>query len=143
MPPHICVPMSICFSNTGITVEEIAAKADIKLSTLSKECSQNLLLNLAAVCIKWTLIGKRLGLTEADITAVDCDKRTEEEKRVGMLEKWKERFSFKATFKSLIKALLAEGMSKHAFDAAKIIREATAAGTCKYMYATEFMYYCM
>ena len=35
----------------------------------------------------WKLIGRRVWLTEADLTAVDGDNRTVEEKRVGMMEK--------------------------------------------------------
>ena len=47
----------------------------------------------------WKLIGRCVGLTEADLTAVDGDSRTVEEKRVGMMEKWKERFSFRAIYR--------------------------------------------
>ena len=61
---------------TGITVEAAAARAGIGLDTLSNECSQRILCNLSEFCVDWKLIGKRLGLTEAEITAVDGDNRT-------------------------------------------------------------------
>ena len=54
----------------------------------------------------WKLIGKHLGLTEAEITAVDGDNRTVEEKRVGMLEKWKGKLAYRATYHMLIESLL-------------------------------------
>ena len=38
-------------------------------------------------CVDWKLIGRCVGLPEADLTAVDGDNRTVEEKRVGMMEK--------------------------------------------------------
>ena len=38
-------------------------------------------------CVDWKLIRRRVGLTEADLTAIDGDNRTVGEKRVGMMEK--------------------------------------------------------
>ena len=130
--------MFACVYNTGITVEEVAANAGVELSTLSKECPEYMLLNFAKFCIEWKLIGRRLELSKADVEAVDCDDRTEREKRFGMLEKWKEKFAFRATYKSLIESLLAEGKSTDAIHVAKIIGEAAVTGkfsvchTCTY-----------
>ena len=53
-------------------------------------------------CVDWKLIERCVGLPEADLTAVDGDNRTVEEKRVGMMEKWKERFSFRATYRVFV-----------------------------------------
>ena len=75
----------------------------------------------------WKLIGKHLGLTEAEISAVDGDNRTVEEKRVGMLEKWKGKFAYRATYHKLIESLLSVGKSTDAIEACKVIR-ATVAG---------------
>ena len=96
---------------------------DINWDILSLECSQNVLLDLAKVCIQWKLIGKRLGLTKADINTVEGDYHSVEEKRVWMLEKWKDKFTFKATYHAFIKALLADEKSTDATDATKIIKE--------------------
>ena len=74
----------------------------------------------------WKLIGRHLRLTEADITAVDGDNRTVEEKRVGMLEKWKQKFAFRATFKTLVESLLAEGKFIDAVEACNVIGAAAA-----------------
>ena len=59
----------------------------------------------------WQLIGRYLNLTDAEIAAVDGDNRTVEEKRAGMLGKWKEKFAYKATYQTLIEVLLAIGKS--------------------------------
>ena len=77
---------------------------------------------MAKFCIKWQLIGKRLKLTEGDITAIDGDYRSVEEKRVGMLERWKNKFAYKATYLAFIKALLADGRSADAIDATQVIK---------------------
>ena len=78
-------------------------------------------MKLANFCINWKLIGRHLNLTEADLAAVDGDNRTEEEKRTGMLLKWREKFAFNATYKVLIKAFLATERTQTAIDACKVI----------------------
>ena len=80
-----------------------------------------MLLDVAKLCVEWQLIGQYLKLTVAEISAVDGDKGTVEEKRVAMLEKWREKFAYKATYQVLIEALLAAGKSSCAIDVAKII----------------------
>ena len=110
-------------SQTALSVEEAADRAGLRLDILSKEYSVKPI-DLARFCMNWNLIGKHLGLTEADLTAVDGDNRTVEEKRVGILEKWKSKFAFKATYRAFIEALLAEGRCEDAIGACKVIKAA-------------------
>ena len=110
-------------SQSGISVEEATDRAGVRLDILLKECLVKPV-DLASFCVKWKLIGKHVGLTEADIAAIDGDNRTVEEKRVGMLEKWKSKFAYKATYRALIEALLAEGRSTDAIEACKVIKAA-------------------
>ena len=100
---------------------EVANQAGVKLDVLSQECSSTVLVDLAEFCEDWQLIARRLKLTQADITAIDVDKQTEEVKRVVMLEKWKERFASQANGKTFIEALLAARKTRQAIEAAKII----------------------
>ena len=105
-----------------LTLQDIAAQAGInRLDILNQECSQQVLLSLAKHCVDWQLIGFHLELTKADIVAVDGDHRSVEEKRIGMLEKWKEKFAFKATYRVFIKALLSSGKASDAIGACKAI----------------------
>ena len=69
----------------------------------------------------WQLIGFHLELTDSDISAVDGDNRTVDEKRVGVLRRWKEKFAFHATYRILIKSLLACGRTSDAVNACKAI----------------------
>ena len=110
-------------SPTRLSIEAAADRAGVRLDILSKECSIKPV-DLAKFCVKWRLIGKHLGLTEAEISAVDGDNRTVEEKRVGMLEDWRSKFAYKATYRALIEALLAEGRSAEAIEACKVIKAA-------------------
>ena len=84
-----------------------------------------MLLDLARFFVDWQLLGRRLKLNDADINAIDGDHGTVEEKRVGMLKKWKAK-SLKATYSILIEALLAHGKTQDAVDACKTIYTATS-----------------
>ena len=91
-----------------------------------RDSSQTILCNLSKFCVDWKLIGKHLGLTEAEITAVDGDNRTVDEKRVGMLEKWKGKFAFQANYQGLVEALLSIGKCTDAIEVCKMIGAAAA-----------------
>ena len=60
-------------------------------------------------------------LTDGEITAMDGDYRSVDEKRIGMVRGWKEKFAFKATYQVFIKALLSYGKASDAIDACKAI----------------------
>ena len=105
-----------------LTLQEVAAQAGItRLNILDQECSQEILLCLAKHCVEWQLIGLHLKLTDSDIAAVDGDNRTVDEKRVGLLRRWKERLAFKATYLVFVQALLACGKISDAVNACKAI----------------------
>ena len=105
-----------------LTLQDVAARAGVKsLDILDQECSQQVLLSLAKYCVDWQLIGFHLELTKADIVAVDGDYRSVEEKRVGMMGTWKEKFAFKATYRVFIEALLSCGKASDAIEACKTV----------------------
>ena len=105
-----------------LTLQDIADQAGIKrLDILNQECSQQVLLSLAKHCVDWKFIGFHLELTKADIVAVDGDYQSVEEKRLGMMGKWKEKFAFKATYQVFIEALLLCGKVSDAIEVCKDI----------------------
>ena len=113
-------------SQSAFSVEDVAAEAGVGLDVLSRECSQDVLLKLANLCNHWTLIARHLGLKEHEITAVDDDLKTTDEKRVAMLDKWKEKCAFRATYHVFIEALLAAGRTQGAVEACKAIGAASS-----------------
>ena len=111
-------------SHKNITIEDVVSQAGISLDTLSKECSQTVLLDLANYCDKWKLIGQRLGLTRTEISDIDGDNKTAQEKKVGMLMKWKEK-SLTTSYRVFIEALLSQGRTQDAIEACKVIGAAS------------------
>ena len=91
----------------GITLQNVAAEVGVSMKILEQECNDQILLKLANFCVEWKLVGRHLKLTHAEITEVDGDNCREKLKRVGMLEKWKQKFAFNATYRVLVEALLA------------------------------------
>ena len=126
---HSLIPVSegATVASAEISLQDVAAQAGInRLEILDHECSQQVLLGLAKHCVDWQLIGFHLELTKADIVAVDGDFRSIDEKRIGMLGRWKEKFAFKATYRAFIEALLSCGKASDAIEACKAI----VSGTC-------------
>ena len=122
--PIYLVPFSkgVPSAPAELTLQDVASQAGLQqLDTLDQECSQQVLLNLAKHCVEWQLIGFHLELPKADIVAVDGDYRSIEEKRIGMLGRWKEKFAFKATYRVLIEALFSCGKASDAIEACKVI----------------------
>ena len=108
--------------DSGATLQEVAVHAGIdKFDIFNQECSQKILLDLAKHCVDWRLIGFYLGLSGADVAAVDGDYQSVDEKRAGMLGRWKEKFAIKATYGMFIKALLACGGTEDAINVCKTI----------------------
>ena len=108
--------------DTALTLQDIAKKAEItSVEELDQACSQQLLLSLAKLCVDWRLIAFHLQLNKGDVSAIDGDNRTVDEKRIGMLLRWRDKFSFMATYRALIEALLACGRTSDAFDACTLV----------------------
>jgi hypothetical protein len=108
--------------STELTLQDVAAQAGLKtLDVLDQKCSQQVLLRLAKYCVDWKLTGYHLELTKSDITAVDGDYQSAEQKCVEMLRRWKEKFAFKATYRVFIEALLSCGKASDAIEACKVI----------------------
>ena len=105
---------------TRITVQDVADKAGIKkMAILDQECSYQDLPSLAKYCVDWRPIGRRFGLPDADIVAVDRD-NPPANKSIGMLEIWKARSGVKATYRVFIEALSC-GRTSDAVEACKSI----------------------
>ena len=107
-------------SHKNITIEDVVNRAGISLDALSEECSRTVLLHLAKYCVQWKLTGQHLGLTSTEISDVDGDNKTAQEKKVGMLMKWKEK-SLTTSYRVFIESLLSQGRTQDAVEACKVI----------------------
>ena len=74
----------------------------------------------------WKLVAPHLGLSKGEIEAIDRDGKTEEEKRLLMLQRWKQALVFKATYKKLINALLSVRRADVAVKVCQVVSLALA-----------------
>jgi hypothetical protein len=89
------------------TLQELLDNAGFEGQYLNQQCSEKHLVEIAAhYCDNWQMIGQYLNLIKNEISAINNDYMTTKEKRVGVLMKWREKFSHKATYKVLIEAFL-------------------------------------
>ena len=69
---------------------------------MDKTCTKDCLLKVALLDFEWKVIGRRLLKKELDITDIDREEPTEQQKRDKVLMKWKEQEGSGATYQKLI-----------------------------------------
>ena len=100
------------------TLDGLVKKLGISLTLLGQKCSDEHLKSIS-LFLDWRIVAPHLGLSETDIQDIDFDKRTEPEKRLKALQKWKMKRGYLATFKNLVQVLL---KVDHADDAEQVCR---------------------
>ena len=102
---------------SSIAIEEVLEKAEVSSESLKKiECTIEDLLNLSHFCDPWRLIGNHLKLTDAQLSAIDEDNKTVDEKRVAVFKEWKQTRAFLATYYELVQTLVDAKKIQNAMD---------------------------
>ena len=94
-------------THMAVTVEELEQHYKIPEGVLNREVSDEHIIEIPTFLESWNLIAPHLDLSKGEIEAVENDGKSEEDKRLLMLQKWKQALFFKATYKKLVEALLA------------------------------------
>jgi len=102
-----------------ITLSELLKETKVLPTQLGKTCTTEHLRDIALFLESWQTVASHLGLSTTDVEQVERDAASEEIKRQKVLEMWKNRWAFKATYRVLIEALLKIG---HADQAEKVCR---------------------
>lgn len=98
-------------------------------------CSPDDLLALSKFCDPWDLVGKHLKLNSSQINAVDGDNKSVDQKRLGMLQKWKEAFAYKATYGVLVNALIDCEKAEQASEVCKMLARQNNVETGEFSFA--------
>ena len=92
----------------AVTVQELAEHFKLSAdSDLRQQVSNEHIKEISTILESWKLVASHLGLSQGEIEAIDNDGKNEEQKRLLMLQKWKQALFFKATYQKLLEALLA------------------------------------
>jgi hypothetical protein len=107
-----------------ITANELAEEAGLSSNHLDlkfrMDCDPHI---LAEFCDPWENIGYHLHLNSATINSIRDDNSTTENKRIATLQKWKQIFAHRATYRVLVQALIIIGRAQQALELCCKIKE--------------------
>lgn len=103
-----------------ITFQDVLDEAKISAEVLKEPCSEDTTLQLSNFCDPWNVVALHLKLNHTEIDDIDRDCKTTEEKRIKVLQKWREAFAFKATTETFVKALVSCGRADPALQVCKL-----------------------
>ena len=101
---------------------------------LNKAVSDEHIIEISTFLESWKLVGPHLDLSQGEIEAVERDGKTEAEKRLLTLQKWKQVLFFKATYKKLVEALLTVRRTDQAGKVCQICHNTQSQGRVKHIY---------
>ena len=102
------------------TLDDLVKKLGIPLSLLDQECSDDHFTSIS-LYLDWRRVAPHLGLKTVDIDEIES-KKTESEKRLETLQRWKVKYSYLAMFKVLVEVLLKVGCADHALKVSKLLQ---------------------
>ena len=108
---------------SGVTLDELLDKVGVKPTQLEEVCSDEHLRKIAQSLESWRELSVHLELSGADVEVIERDKCSVPEKRQQMLQKWREKFDFKATYRVLVEGLLSIGNAKMAHTVCHLVKQ--------------------
>ena len=103
------------------TLAELLKEVGISPDLLDQKCSDVHLFSISSD-LDWRTVAPHLGLDTTAISDIDC-KKTEPEKRVETLQKWKKKFGFRAKIRMLVEKLLESGNADHAEKVCRLLKQ--------------------
>ena len=106
----------------AVTVDELVKQTSIQPERLDEKVNNDHLLKIALFLRSWRLVALHLGLSDIDVSDLEKEGKDEQEKRIKALQKWKDKFAFKATYRMLVEVLLQLSMADTAENICHILK---------------------
>ena len=90
----------------AITLEELLKEVSVHSEKLNESISDDHLHEIVLFLTSWQTVASKLCLSEIDQDAIEREGKNEEDKKRKVLQKWKGKYAFKATYRKLVEALL-------------------------------------
>ena len=90
----------------AITLDDLLKETEICPEKLNECISDEHLREIAIFLTSWRRVAVYLELSDNDLEDVEQEWKSEQDKRLKALQKWKGKFGFKATYRKLVEALL-------------------------------------
>ena len=104
----------------AITLEELLKKVGVCREKFNDSISDEHLLEISMFLTAWRRVASFLGIKSNDLEDIEQEK-DEQVKRLNVLQKWKSRFGYKATYRKLVEVLLSLAMSDVAEKVCKLL----------------------
>ena len=88
----------------AISLQDLIERFHLSGDLLDASLSDEHLRDVSRIIADQKILGSELGLTSADMTTIN--QQPPEHQRLAMLEKWKQKFDWTATYRKIIDALL-------------------------------------
>ena len=108
---------------SGVSPDELLAEVGVTHIQLDKTCTREHLLDIAIFLTSWREVAPYLSLSSAEVEVTERDARSEAERKRKMLEVWKDKFGFKATYRVLVETLLKIGRADQAQKVCHLLKE--------------------
>lgn len=89
----------------GISLQDLIDRFHFSQDQLDMEVNEEHLREVSKIIDDHEILGNELGLSESEMSAINSD-ANKQLQRMKMLNKWKQKFAFKATYGKLIGALV-------------------------------------
>ena len=90
----------------AVTFEELITHVGISPDKLNKPCSDEDIASTSLFLTNWRTVAPLLGLTETDEEDVEEEGKKMQHKRYSTLQRWKNKYLFKATYRVLVDVFL-------------------------------------
>ena len=95
----------------AISLEELLEEVGVCPEKLNNSISDDHLREIGIFLTSWRKVATYLKLNESDMDAIEQEEKDEQMKKLKVLQKWKGKFGFKATYRKLVEVLLSLAMA--------------------------------
>ena len=103
------------------TLDGLVERVGIQPPSLLEQSCSDEHLNSISLFLDWRRVAPHLGLKQPDIEEIES-KKTEPEKRLETLQKWKMKYGYCATYKALVQVLLKVENASHAERVCRLLQ---------------------
>ena len=96
----------IGLTDMAITVKKLEERYQIPQGLLDDTFTDEHAKEFALSVDSWELLASHLDLSEQQIEAIKIDNKSQEVRRLKVLNKWKQKFAYHATYRRLLEVLL-------------------------------------
>ena len=106
----------------AITLDELLGHFNVCPEKLNECTSDDHLLAITLFLTSWRTVAPHLGLSQSDMETIEREEKNEQGKKLAVLQKWKGKFGFKATYRKLVEVLLSLTMADVAEKVCRLLK---------------------